>query len=312
MLVCCTFVFSLTLFVLQAFPMSRMVMQPFQVVPYVKHFLLIVVITHFLIGAFYFTVGTLTRNAKVVYGLAAAFYPLFVVYGLVGLSRMPLHWRSFFDMFLLSAGPRQNGFGETAEYLNQLVVTYTPLMIANRVLVVIAAAVCLTILCLRFAIAERSKNEERLTIVKLATPGHGVYFDAGTFTEIGPAEVVKLITPLGCFPSKGDQNGWRYRCACRQAACGIERRVPCTARRTQFDRASAVGSTTLSSTGFGLTKVYLRFFGKGSIGFCSLVRASRWRMYSLSENRDELLSLKDANQVVVGRKQHDCAGCERD
>ncbi|HEV2834951.1 MAG TPA: ABC transporter permease [Pyrinomonadaceae bacterium] len=194
-LVCCTFVFSLTLFVLQFFPTSRMIVQPFQVVPYVKHFLLIVVVTHFLIGSFYFTVGTLTRSAKIVYGLAAAFYPLFVVYGLVGLSRMPMHWRTFFDMFLLSAGPRQNGFGETAEYLNQLVVSYTPLMIANRVLVVFAAAVCLTILCLRFAIAEYSNREERFTIVNLATPGHGVYFDAGTFTEIGPADVVRLIVP---------------------------------------------------------------------------------------------------------------------
>src|SRR5215217_766693 len=62
-LVCCQSVFALTLFVLQAFRTSQMIVQPFRVVPYFKHFFLLVVISHFVLAAFYFVVGTLTRNA---------------------------------------------------------------------------------------------------------------------------------------------------------------------------------------------------------------------------------------------------------
>ncbi|HEU4835525.1 MAG TPA: ABC transporter permease, partial [Pyrinomonadaceae bacterium] len=67
-LVCCQSVFAITLFVLQWVPFSGMVVLPVWVVPYFKHFFIIVVISHLALAAIYFTAGTLSRNAKVVYG----------------------------------------------------------------------------------------------------------------------------------------------------------------------------------------------------------------------------------------------------
>src|SRR5687767_8206681 len=77
-LVCCQAVFPLTLLVLQAFRTTQMIVQPFKVFPYFKHFFFFVVITHLVMAAFYFTVGTLTRNSKITYGLAVCFYPLYI------------------------------------------------------------------------------------------------------------------------------------------------------------------------------------------------------------------------------------------
>src|SRR5437016_11132127 len=81
-LVCCQAAFPVTQLVLQAFRTSQMVVQPVRVFPYFKHFFFFVVITHLVLAAFYFTVGTLTRNSKIVYGLAACFYPLYISYGI--------------------------------------------------------------------------------------------------------------------------------------------------------------------------------------------------------------------------------------
>jgi ABC-type transport system involved in multi-copper enzyme maturation permease subunit len=81
-LVCCQSAFILTLIVLQFFRTSQMIVQPFRVWPYFKHFFFFLVITHLLLAAFYFTVGTLTRNAKIVYGLAVCFYPVYIGYAL--------------------------------------------------------------------------------------------------------------------------------------------------------------------------------------------------------------------------------------
>ena len=124
-LVCCQSVFVLTLFVLQATRTSQMVVLPVRIVPYFKHFFLLVVITHLMLAAFYFTVGTLTRNAKIVYGLSACFYPVIIMYGLVILSPLPQSWRTLLDPFMLDSPVRGGGFGHTADYLNQLVVRLT-------------------------------------------------------------------------------------------------------------------------------------------------------------------------------------------
>ncbi|HEU0048860.1 MAG TPA: hypothetical protein VFQ43_14815, partial [Nitrososphaera sp.] len=77
-LVCCQSVFPLTLLALQALRPSGMVVQPVRVLPYFQHFFFFVVITHLLLAACYFTAGALTRNSKVVYGLAICFYPVYI------------------------------------------------------------------------------------------------------------------------------------------------------------------------------------------------------------------------------------------
>src|SRR6185369_5973153 len=80
-LACCQSAFVVTLFVLQWIPKNRVtVLQQKQFLAYPKHFLVFVVISHMLLAAVYFTVGTLTRNAKFVYGLGIAFYPLYIGY----------------------------------------------------------------------------------------------------------------------------------------------------------------------------------------------------------------------------------------
>jgi hypothetical protein len=45
--------------------------------------LFFVVLSHLVLAAFYFSVGTLTRNAKIVYGLGVAFYPVYLAYQII-------------------------------------------------------------------------------------------------------------------------------------------------------------------------------------------------------------------------------------
>jgi len=197
-LVCCQAVFPLTQLVLQAFPTSRMIVLPFRVFPYFKHFFFFLVITHLVLAAFYFTVGTLTRNSKIVYALAAGFYPLYITYGLLLIKPLPFRWQVLLDPMLLGASLRGNGFLHTAEFLNQYVVPYTADMIANRVVMILVAAGCLTILYVRFTIAERSGNVGTLATLNLSTAVEGIYYaDVRRINEGIRANVNKLIAAVG-------------------------------------------------------------------------------------------------------------------
>jgi ABC-2 type transport system permease protein len=156
-LVSCQAAFALTLCVLQAFRKSGMVVQPFRVWPYFKHFFVFVVITHLLLAAFYFTVGTLARNAKIVYALGVSFYPLYIAYQVFLLKSLPSRWRIALDPLLMNwMDPAARG--RSAEWINGLVISYDSDMIANRALMILIAALCLTILYLRFAITERTED----------------------------------------------------------------------------------------------------------------------------------------------------------
>ena len=180
-LVCCQAAFPLMLLVLQAFRTSQMIVQPVRVFPYFKHFLFFAVITHLVMAAFYFTVGTLTRNAKIAYGLAVCFYPLYISYGVFLLRGLPLRGRMLLDPMLLGATLRGNGFLNTADFLNQYVVSYTPDMILNRALMGVVAAVCLTILYFRFAITEPNRNAKKFSVLNLSTAAERLYYDPETF-----------------------------------------------------------------------------------------------------------------------------------
>ena len=176
-LVCCQAAFPVTYLVLHPFSTSQMIVLPFQVFPYFKHFFFFLVITHLVLAAIYFTVGTLTRKSNIVYGLAACFYPLMITYGLVVLRPLPFRWQLMLDPFLLNASLKGNGFLHTAEFLNQYVVRYTADMIANRLVMILIAAICLTILYLRFSIVERPGKAEKLSVLSLSTAAQGVYYD---------------------------------------------------------------------------------------------------------------------------------------
>src|ERR1041384_960040 len=67
-LVCCQSAFMLTLIGLQAFHPAQMVVGAVRLAPYLEYFFVLVVISQLTLAAIYFTVGTLTRSPKIVYG----------------------------------------------------------------------------------------------------------------------------------------------------------------------------------------------------------------------------------------------------
>ena len=178
-LVCCQAVFPLTQLVLQAFPTSKMIVLPVRVFPYFKHFFFLLVITHLVLAALYFSAGTLTRNSKIVYGLAVCFYPIIIAYGLFVLRPLPFRWRLLLDPLLLSASLPGNGFRHSAEFLNQYVVPYTAGMIANRLVMIGLAAVFLLVLYLRFSIVERT-SKRAFSVLDLSPPKESIQFDPET------------------------------------------------------------------------------------------------------------------------------------
>jgi ABC-type transport system involved in multi-copper enzyme maturation permease subunit len=175
-LTCCQSGLVVTWFVLQAVPKKGLVTLPgVTVIPYIKHFLVLVVISHLGLAAFYFAVGVLTRNPKIVYGLGVAFYPVYITYQTVLLSSLGRYWKLALDPLVMNRGdvhvPRSS-----AEFVNKLVVTYAPDLIINRVVMILLAAICLTIVYLRFSTTERSRNLETVTALNLSTAAEGVYY----------------------------------------------------------------------------------------------------------------------------------------
>lgn len=177
-LVCCQAAFPLTQIMLQAFRRARMVVQPAHVLIYFKHFFFFVVITHLALAALYFSVGALTRNSKIVYGVAVCFYPFYLSVMLFLLRGFSIPVRTLLDPFLLNTGPSGNGFGNSSEFLNQYVYIYSASMIANRVVVILFSAACLLLLYWRFCIAERAEKVKELSVLNLSSANERIYFDS--------------------------------------------------------------------------------------------------------------------------------------
>jgi ABC-2 type transport system permease protein len=175
-LACCQSALVVTWFVLQAVPKQGVITQDWKVVPYIKHFLVFVVISHLALAAFYFAVGVLTRNAKIVYGLGVAFYPLYIAYQTVFLSSLPWRWKLALDPFVMNRGGREF-HSISDEVMNQFVVVYETDLIVNRAVMILLAAICLTIVYLRFTIAERPRNVEELSVLNLTAGVGGFYYD---------------------------------------------------------------------------------------------------------------------------------------
>jgi len=176
-LVCCQAAFPLTQIVLQAFRPARMVVQPAHFLVYFKHFFFFVVITHLALAAVYFSVGALTRNSKIVYGLAVCFYPLYLSFMLFLLSGFSNPVRTLLDPFLLNTGPSRNGFGNSADFLNQYVYNYSSGMIANRAVMVVISVACLLVLYWRFSITERAARSKEVSTLDLSSAAETIYFD---------------------------------------------------------------------------------------------------------------------------------------
>jgi ABC-type transport system involved in multi-copper enzyme maturation permease subunit len=182
-LMCCQAAFVLTLFVLQAFRRPGMVVMDARAFPYLKHFLVLVVISHLVLAAFYFTVGTLTRNAKIVYGLGVSFYPLYITYQVAILKSLPGRWGIILDPLVMN-WRNVHAYTASAEVLNQLVIAYDASLIANRALMILVSAICLTILYFRFTIAERPGKIEEFSTLNISNSSEKVYYDADSLPAL--------------------------------------------------------------------------------------------------------------------------------
>lgn len=168
-LVCCQSAFVLTMVFLQWVPKAGLMVGPVRVFPFFKHFFFFVVISHLLLAAIYFTVGTLTQSTKIVYGIAVAFYPIFFPYIFFLSRNFPHAWRVFLNPMGGPNQPLPDDKWEDANFVNQIVVKYTPVMVANRAFVCLLAAGCLTILYFRFRSTEQSSRVDTFPTLGLST-----------------------------------------------------------------------------------------------------------------------------------------------
>jgi ABC-2 type transport system permease protein len=170
-LFCCQAVFAVALILFQALRPAGMVVQPTRVMPFVLHFVLLIGISHMVLGAIYFTVGTLTRSPKLVYGLGVLFYPAYIILQLL-LKAFPSDWRIRLDPLLMNwpdlVRQAHGAEWENAAAINQLTFSYDSDLIINRVVVLLVAAVCLTILYFRFSRGEENRDGGPATVLDLS------------------------------------------------------------------------------------------------------------------------------------------------
>jgi ABC-type transport system involved in multi-copper enzyme maturation permease subunit len=189
-LFCCQAVFAVALILFQALRPAGMVVQPARVTPFVLHFVLLVGVSHMVLGAIYFTVGTLTRSPKLVYGLGVLFYPAYIIFQLL-LRPLPSDWRIRLDPLLVNWPDlvrRAHGIEwENAAAINQLTFSYDSDLLINRVLVLLVAAVCLTILYFRFSRGEESRDGGPTTVLDLSGGNRDMIFSGAEGAAAAPS-----------------------------------------------------------------------------------------------------------------------------
>jgi ABC-2 type transport system permease protein len=165
-LIACCSGYALTLLLLQAIRLDGMIVLPFRIVPYFKHFFILVIISHLALAAFCFLVGTLTRNSKLVYLFVTALYAVYIPTMMV-LQHYSPRFGKLFDLFLFD-WVNANGRNRSAEFVNQLVITYDWQLIINRLVMLAIAVVCLMITYWRFTtIEKKSASGKQVTSIGL-------------------------------------------------------------------------------------------------------------------------------------------------
>lgn len=228
-LFCCQTVFALALVLFQALRPAGMVVQPARVTPFVLHYLLLVVVSHMLLGAIYFTVGTLTRSSKIVYGLGVLFYPLYIT-SQVLLKPLPSNWRLRLDPLLVSwPGIVQQAHGaewENAASINQLTFNYDSDLIINRVLVLLVAAASLTLLYFRFTRSEPTRAGGAVTLLDLSGERETVFAGEGGQTAVSRVAPAQAPAPRVDIPVvKPAEEGVGTYLSQLAAALGVEFRL---------------------------------------------------------------------------------------
>ena len=222
-LVCCQSAFAITSLLLQWVPFSGMVVLPVRVVPYVKHFFIIVVISHLALAAIYFAAGTLSRNAKVVYGLAACFYPVYITLLLLVLMKLPRIFRILFDpMGAEKSGPviTQNPWNQSADVLNKLVVSYSLNQYANRASNIVLSGLLLLFVYSRFR-TDPHDETEHFTMLTLSDAPDRIAYSAPFDLPIETAPARDRVT----LPKVTSTKGPAATLAKIIAATGVEFRL---------------------------------------------------------------------------------------
>jgi ABC-2 type transport system permease protein len=186
-LVCCQSAFVITFCLLQWVPFPRMVKLPVQFIPYFKHFFFILVISHLFVAAFYFAAGTITRNAKIVYGLAACFYPTYIAISLL-FKGAPAGLQLLIEPMGFNLNSLADPWRHSATFINQYVVSYSPYAYGNRAWIIIVSAILLFIAYRRFKIdpAETRRSGEHFTIVTLPRALDSVSYDLESMPSYVP------------------------------------------------------------------------------------------------------------------------------
>ncbi|HEX6284527.1 MAG TPA: hypothetical protein VFZ71_06615 [Pyrinomonadaceae bacterium] len=198
-LVCCQLVFAITFCLLQWVPASGMVKLPVRILPYFKHYFFVILISHLVLAAFYFAVGTLTRNAKIVWGLAACFYPAYISLQFVWKDLLPTNLKTLLDPVAFNTHSSFNVFTQSAAFLNAYVVTYSPYAYANRALMLVYTAIILFIVYRWFRVEEQAKSSgDNFTILTLAhAPSETVPYSIDSGPSYGVLDAPIETSPIG-------------------------------------------------------------------------------------------------------------------
>ena len=187
-LVCCQSAFVIMMVVLQWVPFSGLALQPPHVLAFFKHFFFFVVVSHLLLAAIYFAAGTLTRNTKIVYGLAVAFYPLYISWVVLLTTTLPA-WRAILDPMMASASPLPRDKWTDVAFVNQIVVTYGTETIVNRVLLIATALIILGAVASRFSITPRTWRGDQFASLNLSSPPESIQYGREVLSELPPTSI---------------------------------------------------------------------------------------------------------------------------
>lgn len=208
-LAACQSVFALTMLALQAFAPERMVVLPVRVAPYVVYFLVYVAVSHVVLAAFCFAVGTLTRSVRLVYGLVVCSY---VAYGawMQPVKHLAPAYRLALDP-LLTGWMGEVARGRSAEWLNQLSVGSDPVLVANRAAMLLVAAGCLAVVYARFSRVERPRGTGPSPSLSIASAA--------------PSSGAATLGDAPMQPAEVAPEGWRRSTAQMAGALAAEARL---------------------------------------------------------------------------------------
>ncbi|MBI3447876.1 MAG: hypothetical protein HY049_02990 [Acidobacteria bacterium] len=254
-LVCAQAFFVLAPLLLQSLSLKGMIVLPPRVLPYFQHFFFFVVVSSLAMATVFFTVGTLTRNVKIVYALATSFYPLYAA-SQIAMKNQPGRWRVFLDPVLFNVGGNM-WQGRSSDWLNHLTVGYDEYMVVNRVLMLGISVSCLAILISRFSACERGTENGAYnahSILGLGAwpiPRHEERRSPGA-RDCRQAEELEVGRPPALARVMCVTPGWRATAGQFMASLGVECRLLRSERTLVVIAPLIVLSCVLDLLAFGV------------------------------------------------------------